>query len=43
MLRLPKETMGRNCFVVYFKVYLSKLKIPKFQVLSIKIEDFTSV
>ena len=35
--------MKRNCFFLYFKVYLSKLKILKFEVLSIKIEGFTSV
>lgn len=35
--------MKRNCFFVYFKVYLSKLKILKFEVLSIKIEGFTRV
>ena len=38
-----KVPMKRNCFVAYFKVYLSKLKIPKSEVLSIKIDDFTSV
>ena len=30
-------------FFAYFKVYLSKLKILKFEVLSIKIEGFTRV
>ena len=38
-----KVPMKRNCFFVDFKVYLSKLKILKFEVLSIKIEGFTSV
>ena len=36
MLKLLKVTMKQNCFVAYFKVYLSKLKIPKFEVFSIK-------
>ena len=43
MLKLLKVSMKRNSFVAYFIVYLSKLKIPQFEVLSIKIEDFTSV
>ena len=38
-----KEPMKRNWFVAYFKVYLSKLKIPKSEILSIKIGHFTSV
>ena len=38
-----KVPMKRNCLFVYFKVYLSKLKILKFEVLSIKIEGFTSL
>ena len=37
-----KVPMKRNCFF-YLKVYLSKLKILKFEVLSIKIEGFTSL
>ena len=32
-----KVPMKRNCLFVYFKVYLSKLKILKFEVLSIKL------
>ena len=35
MLKLLKAPMKQNCFIAYFKVYLSKLKIPKFEVLSI--------
>ena len=35
MPKLLKAPMKQNCFIAYFKVYLSKLKIPKFEALSI--------